>query len=162
MLRGRGCVLAALFVSALMIGCGGGASAGGGAVYKVTGKVTLSGAPLAGALVTFVSQEKKPAAIGRTNDQGEYTLTTYTSDDGAAAGRFAVVITKSVGSAASSPAPAAAHGPGYVSGAHDAPASKAADQSANLIPEIYGDSTKTPLSATVAASGPNQFPFDLK
>jgi len=162
MLRGCGRVLATLFVIALVIGCDGGASAGRVAVHKVTGKVTLSGAPLAGATVAFVSSEKKPAAIGRTNDQGEYTLTTYVAGDGAAAGKFAVVITKSADAAATPVDPAKAHGVGYVSGAHDAAAAAAANKSSNLVPDVYGSATKTPLSATVTASGPNQFPFDLK
>ncbi|MFN5625376.1 MAG: hypothetical protein ACK5DM_15630, partial [Planctomyces sp.] len=52
-------------------------------VFKVTGKVTLSGKPVANADVTFIHDESKRAAFGKTNAEGVYKLTTFAANDGA-------------------------------------------------------------------------------
>src|SRR5690242_18122977 len=87
----------ALAVAFLFTGCGGpGAegNAGRQKVYKVRGKVTLSGAPIANANVSFSPKAKQPAAIGKTGAGGEFVLTTYDPGDGAAEGDYVVLVTK--------------------------------------------------------------------
>ena len=84
-----------LFVPCLLLaGCGGGATEGRKPVYPTSGRITMSGSPVIGATVSFAPREGQPVAMGRTNDAGEYVLTTYDGGDGAAAGRFSVVVNK--------------------------------------------------------------------
>lgn len=61
-------------------------------VFKVRGVVTLKGNPVANADVTFTNAEANKSAFGKTNDKGEYQLTTYDAFDGAVAGKHAVAI----------------------------------------------------------------------
>jgi hypothetical protein len=69
--------------SVLVLGCG---SRG---LAPVSGRVTLNGKPLAGATVTFQpiaqkgSIEAGPGSSGKTNENGEFTLTTATGQRGA-------------------------------------------------------------------------------
>ena len=80
-----------------VVGCGGGAE-GGKPVFAAAGTVTLNGAPLAGATVAFApTASGQPTAIGKTDNEGRFRLTTYDYGDGATEGSFKVVITKSVG-----------------------------------------------------------------
>ncbi len=53
---------------------------------KVGGTVTLNGEPLEGAVVVFAAKIKTGhAALGRTDEQGRYVLTTFEEGDGAVA-----------------------------------------------------------------------------
>jgi hypothetical protein len=60
-----------LFAVVLVVGCSGRPR---NFATKVTGKVTLGGQPLAGALVTFTPVEGGSPSFGRTNENGEYNL----------------------------------------------------------------------------------------
>jgi hypothetical protein len=78
---------------ALAAGCGGVKYA------SVSGKVTLNGAPLANALVSFqpiVAKTETDAggvgSTGKTNEQGEFTLTTASGKSGALVGKHQVMI----------------------------------------------------------------------
>jgi hypothetical protein len=75
----------------LAMGCGG------KKFVPVSGKVTLNKQPLAGATVTFQPIAEKgveagPAASGKTNDQGEYSLESITGDHGALPAKYNVTI----------------------------------------------------------------------
>lgn len=65
-------------------------------VYPVKGQVTFDGKPAAGAAVTLHPQNvpehpwTKPS--GEVNENGEFTISTYKSGDGAPAGSYAVTI----------------------------------------------------------------------
>jgi len=61
-------------------------------VFKVTGKVTLSGKPVANADVTFIHDESKRAAFGKTNAEGVYKLTTFAANDGAVEGKHSIKV----------------------------------------------------------------------
>jgi len=61
-------------------------------VFEVRGVVTLEGKPVANADVTFVNAEANRGAFAKTDEKGEYQLTTYTSFDGAVAGKHSVAI----------------------------------------------------------------------
>src|SRR6266849_3541803 len=123
---GRLCLV--IVGSLVLVGCGGGAGAKHVAVFKVTGTVTLQGKPLPRAIVTFSPKEGQPVAFGMTNDKGEFTLTTYTDGDGAAAGSYGVVVSKAVSSGATTDAGHSAD-PAFVAniantqGGHDASSS---------------------------------------
>jgi len=143
-------------------GCGGSSDPGRVPVYPASGSVTLFGAPLAGATVAFAPSAGQPTAIGTTDSSGNFTLTTYEFGDGAAAGNFRVVISKS--------AVAANSGSGNLNGSdHEAAeaalsghSAEAEAASANLIPANYSSSTETPLSAEVKAGGENKFTLAIE
>jgi hypothetical protein len=153
----------AIVSGSCLMGCGGG---GEGAsprakVYKVTGKVTYLNAPLIGAAVTFAPQGKQPAAVGRTNDAGEFTLSTYGGGDGAAEGDFKVLVMLVETAAPSTTEEAHSATPGFVPpDSHSGKASKAAG--GNLLPAKFSDPSQTPLTAKVEPSGTNNFTFELK
>ena len=71
----------------------------GGSSYRfapVSGKITLDGKPLAGASVNFqpiaVGSETGPGSAGKTNEKGEYTLTSSKGKNGAQVGKHQVSI----------------------------------------------------------------------
>lgn len=157
-------ILLLISLCMLLCGCSGRSGEDRKPVYKVTGTVKLGGAPVTGASVTFVSKDKQPVAYGRTNDTGAFELMTYDPGDGAAAGMYAVLVTKYLGKAANASNINAAHGADptknydSVSG-HDAKVPQTTD---NVISAQYADVATTPLTATVKADGENKFDLELK
>lgn len=146
-----------------LTGCTDGAAGGAKRepVHKVTGKVTMSGAPVANAIVTFSPTGQTPAATGRTDDEGKFVLTTYDPGDGAAAGDYKALVTKE-GAAPASGAPVG-HDPNNKvaqGGAmHGAQKSAAAT---GLLPGKYSAATTSDLNVTVKADGANDVTLDLK
>lgn len=85
--RGSAWRLAAL-CTILLAGCGGPDKVGG-----VTGKVTLSGQPLPDAMVTFSpTAEGATSGVGKTDSEGNYTLTFAADVEGAQEGENVVRI----------------------------------------------------------------------
>jgi hypothetical protein len=132
-------------------------------VYKTKGKVTFLGSPVISAVVSFSPKGDQPAAIGRTNDAGEFTLTTYSAGDGAAAGDFAVMVML-IDSGGAEKTPEAAH---FKTQAEYVPtdthnAKKSAKASGNVLPAKYADPKTSPLSAKVEAGKDNNFVLEVK
>lgn len=67
-------------------------------VYPVEGSITFKGKPLADALVVLHPKDKADtkitAARGKTDQNGKFLVTTYDTNDGAAAGEYAVTVQK--------------------------------------------------------------------
>jgi hypothetical protein len=152
------------FVLAVLVapGCSGGAVGDGNRepVYRTSGKITLEGAPVADATVTFSPKGGGPPATGRTNANGEYKLTTYTAEDGATAGDFVVLVVKTAAPATFDPdAGHDADGTGADDPMHAA--QPAEGESESELPRKYSRADETTLEATVSAGGPNNFDFDL-
>ena len=125
-------------------------------VYEAGGTVKLFGSPLADATVAFAPEGQQPTAIGTTDTKGNFQLTTYDFGDGAAAGRYRVVISKSVAAKPSQPDAGAEHGDDYDGGITHA--EMMADQSSeNMIPGKYSARDQTPLTAEVTVDGENTF-----
>lgn len=142
----------------MLAGCGGSAKRGAADVYPVTGKVLFKGKPLVGADVTFFNEEKNRSAFGRTNDQGVYKLTTFTSNDGAVDGKQLVTIVK----VEAPPAPAkvvSVDSPEYQPPGFNQ--SDAPPPPKSSFPAKYGDRNTSGLVAVVNADGPNTIDFDL-
>lgn len=140
-------------------GCsgGGGKSAPPAAVFPVSGKVTYKGNPVVGADVTFTNEEAKRSAFGRTNDRGEYRLTTFSSNDGAVPGKHIVTIVKF------EPAPQVVQ-PDESSTDYVPPGfgqSTAPPPPKSTFPEKYGNAATSGLIAMVNAEGGNVVNFDL-
>jgi len=145
-----------LLVVVAFAGCG---SSSNPATYPVTGTVTFEGKPLAGANVGFsATDENTRGAIGVTDSEGKYSLTTFEQGDGAMAGTFKVTVSKFDGpeTAVQLADPSADTG-GEMPADYSPEASTApARPSKNLLPQQYLRPQTTPLSFTVE-TGPNTF-----
>ena len=135
---------------------------------KTTGKVTLDGAPLAGAIVTFVAQgQGAESGAATTNDKGEYSANSGSVGEGLKPGEYKVTISKreevvdedqaafEAGEITYDELQERKYGKGALSG------TGAVGES--LVPEIYSNAAATPLTVTVADdASKNKFDFDLK
>jgi hypothetical protein len=132
---------------------------------KAKGKVLYKGVPVAGASVAFLGDGNSVPALGRTDANGQFELTTSESGDGAVPGMHKVTVSKSV-PPKSSAAPAT--GIASMEAAADA-AKKRGDQEAppdsgamSLLPEKYAQASTSDLSFEVTTTGPNDFTIELK
>ncbi len=149
-------VLAALLMA--MTGCGGDEFP---ARAKVTGVVKFKGQPVADATVTFFSDTVPRAAIGATDAQGRFTLSTFGENDGAVPADYIVTIAKKTAAdsgAAYDPAnPGAAYGKAMAGSAMGSnPTAK------DELPLKYANRGTSGLSQKVTADGSNDFTFDLQ
>jgi hypothetical protein len=170
--------LAAVLLSCTA-GCGGGSTI---KLYKVKGKVTLKGTPVAGAVVIFHPKDREKAtykaAQGVTRDDGTFDLGTNISGDGAMAGEYVITIAKRAQqSAASSSAgsltmggPPGAAGPGagggggsdeYMKRMINTGQKQQDDSASNELPAIYAKPETTDKFVTISDSGPFEVPLDL-
>lgn len=146
-----------LCVTSILIGCGDTAS-GPEPTYEVSGAITFQGKPVAGADVTFFNAEKKRSAFGRTNDKGEYQLTTFSSNDGAVEGKSTVTVVKFV------PAEPVAPEADVESEDYQPPGfgkSTAPPKPKSEIPSKYSDQATSDLMAMVATDRVNKIDFEL-
>lgn len=83
-----------LIVSLMLVGCSGrdALDYSGIELLDVTGRVTLNGEPLAGAVITFEDDQKR-TSIGQTDDHGRYRLRFDHARFGCRPGRQIVRIT---------------------------------------------------------------------
>ena len=79
---------AAVLAAAALTGCGDSRQK----TAVVRGKVTYKGKPVPHGSVTFMPTGSSPAATGEIQSDGKYTLTTYSSGDGAVLGSHKVMI----------------------------------------------------------------------
>jgi hypothetical protein len=155
-----------LLLFGVLIGCG--SDSGFPKTYKVAGTVKQNGKPVDGALVTFLPsvQGAKPA-IGSTNANGEFRLSTFGPSDGAVAGDYKVTITKLANPPANAPqAPQpGVIASGEISDSYAPPSSSegkgGTNSNKNLLPPKYASDSTSGLIATVAENDTNKFDFDL-
>lgn len=107
----------------------------------VSGTVTRAGRPVTQGMVAF-QPEKGRMGVGRIDQDGRFTITTFTAGDGAIIGRHAVTIDAyTQGSGPRSPA--------TVSATDDAELVHASGPVVWLVPEDYASLQTTPLTAEV-------------
>jgi hypothetical protein len=154
-------VLSILGVSFLLTGCGGSETVKGRPqVFAVNGKLTYKGQPVKNADVTFVCKDQDRSAFGRTNDQGEFQLTTFASNDGAVAGKHTVVVSKLEDTENKPVAPI--ESPDYIPPTPESVA-RAARSVKNSLPKKYADAKSSDLIAVVSGDGgPNEMNLELK
>jgi hypothetical protein len=154
-------VAIALSVSAMVVvlGCSGDDS-GLGRRYKVTGKVTYKGEPVAHGTVNFLPSKPPPpegrAATGDLKD-GYYSLVTTGNDDGALPGEYKVAIVALDVDLAAAAAPKEQGGMIHQG---DPAHQKAQKNAKKLIPTKYTSGETSGLTATVGTSS-NKFDFEL-
>lgn len=145
----------------LTAGCSG--SAPKPKTVPVTGKVTYQGQPVAGANVAFLGTgPNTPSAMGKTDTNGVFELTTVDPGDGAAPGTYQVTVTKMV--AAKS---AGSKGPMSMEDAAkratpEGPPKEEEAGGGSLLPEQYAKAATSNLSFVVEAGKKNDFPIELK
>ncbi len=154
-----------VLLTVVAAGCGGGANFP--KTYPVTGKVTVNGKPIEGAMVTFQLESGKENAIGTTDKNGEFTLSMFQPGDGAVPGQYRIAVSKlppGTTSAAGTPPP------GQI-GSADLPADYAPPPDTSKgggptgpkseIAAKYSNDQTSGLRATVVA-GPNNIPLECK
>ncbi|MGE0759845.1 MAG: hypothetical protein AB7F89_17850 [Pirellulaceae bacterium] len=152
------------------IGCSGAAPSNLPKTYPVSGTVTMGGKPVEGATVNFMPMSGSGSSIGLTDKDGNYNLSTYSSNDGAEAGQYKVSVVKWEGDTApSNVPPAGTIASGEIDESTYAPPSERATSGSvgstgpkNLLPSKYANGDTSALRATVTEGGPNKFDFDLK
>ena len=123
------------------------------ATEKVNGSVKLQGEPVEGATVSFQPVGNGTPAVGTTDAQGQYSLTTFLTSDGAVAGSYTVAISKMEKSAVAD----SGSGDNYVPPDQN----KVPADPKNLLPAKYANATSSGLTATVVA-GSNTHDFVLE
>jgi hypothetical protein len=136
-----------LLAALVLIGCGD----GGPKLVKAGGTVKYNNAPLAGADVVFVPDEGGLPSIGRTDEQGRFTLMT-SGRSGAPIGAFKVSVTAVRQKRAVPPAEAVSMTSEQIAANHE-----------TLIPVKYNNLITSGLTATVGKNlAQNDYVFDLK
>ncbi len=88
--------LSLMSLVSLALGCGGdGPPPDRPATVQVTGTLTYNGEPVGGASISLKNTGNGPGAAGISDANGKYTLTTFTSGDGAVPGEYLVGVIKS-------------------------------------------------------------------
>ena len=89
-----GAMAVAIAIAVTLVGCSS-RPANRPATYPVSGIVTFSGSPVAGATVGFQSKQPQGrSASGITDAEGRYKLTTFSRGDGAPPGDYGVIVLK--------------------------------------------------------------------
>lgn len=173
-------MIATSLLLSLVAGCGD----SGPTTYPVTGTVKLDGVAVERATVTFLpdDMENGKPAVGQTDADGNYFLTSVVSGDGAVAGSYKIQVTKyntpDGGANPYGDGPAAeldkeltpeeqdaAMEAAYESGAADMEKAmkKGARQAApdNELPGKYASIMTSELSFAVSAEGENKYDIEL-
>jgi hypothetical protein len=146
-----------LLAVATFAGCGDGYPAR----VPVSGSVTFQGKPLAGANITFLSTASDgKSASGKTDDNGNYQLSSYATHDGAIPGDYIVTVAVlDMTTANLDVATAEDLGADYTAMMNAAASNRPKTQPGG-VPAKYADASQTDLKQSVSAGGPNV--IDLK
>ena len=130
-------------------------------VVQVTGKVTLKGNPIDGAMVTFVPDESEGrTASGTTGENGEFLIMTQgATKAGCLPGSYRVIISKHIDvDEQGNPVAPLGEAPPFAD--PSAPPQRM-PISKSMLPDRYGKTDTSGLTAEVTRRGPNSFVFDL-
>jgi carboxypeptidase family protein len=131
---------------ALLVGCNSGSVSG---TVPVSGKVTYKGAPVEGAIVTFVPEGKGRTATATTRAGGVFSLTTVDAS-GAMPGKYKVTVDK------------VEYGPGGSSSMEAAASGNAAERQAKrVLPAKYAEAASTPLAMEIPTGGKKDIGLSL-
>jgi hypothetical protein len=132
-------------------------SAGCARTVSIKGRVTLDGKPVDGASIEFVPMDGSRSAIGTTDTDGYFTLTTFKQGDGARKGEYKVTVTKMSDNAMPNPSDKKGHEMQMAEIMKKAANFRQPPTGKPSLPSIYSDPTTTPLLQTVPDShGYNQ------
>lgn len=128
------------------VGCG--SSSG---TVPLKGKVTLDGAPLVNASISFIPQGTGRQATGTTDSNGEFAMSTIDPKDGCMPGTYKVAIVPATPMEESTEGMSADEA---MAAAAAAAAKRKGKPSGPQVPEAYTRVDKTPLTQEVPAKGP--------
>lgn len=147
------CVISIMILLAL--GCSQTVQDGRPARAKVTGSVSLGGGVLSGTNVLLHSQsDQGQDAVGKTEADGTFTLTTFTPGDGALPGEYKVTVSKVETVSAVTEEQAQQ----LLSQGRPVPPPK----NTELVPKKYTNMSLTPLTFTVEAGIQNKLDINLE
>jgi len=153
-MRKFGHVFGVLVVGGVLTGAAALTMLGGGCrkslFVPVNGVVNLDGAPLAGAMVSFMPEKGESAPVGHgwTRPDGSFELTSL-NEVGALPGEYRVVITKRVPIKGVEADPLKAAQEALKKGK---PPTDLSQITKSVVPEDYGHPTRTPLRCSVPAT----------
>jgi hypothetical protein len=126
-----------------------GSGCGGAGLTKVQGIVTLDGKPVENAQVSFIPAQGGAGkhAFGRTGPDGSFQLTTTAPNDGAMPGDYTVTVQYEEGTVVPAGSMKEAQGGMAKASKKPKPPPK------YVIPAVYSDPKKTPLSQKVPSNG---------
>lgn len=157
-------VLAAMSLLALLIsGCN---SSGSVPPVPVSGKVTLEGKPVEGAIVTFLTKTGEGrSASGKTGADGAFKLTSINTNDGAPPGDYIITIAKTEMKGADSGGgidiSKGDYGAAYGAAMAAAASGNMSKVQKDLLPKKYASAADSGLTRTVVKGDANDFLFDL-
>lgn len=143
-----------LVAMAGFLGCSGG-SGDRPKTVKAGGTVTLDGAPVEGASVSFAAQGGGRSAIGKTDAAGRFTVNTTNTIPGVMPGEYKVGISKEKTEGAMT----AEESQKYFEKTGKGPPSP---KVTNELPDKYENPATSGFSAKVEAGGANDFKFEMK
>lgn len=155
--------LVGTLVVSTAVGCGSGGKQLD--VVPVSGKITYKGQPVDKAIVTFTTEASPRTAVGTTDAQGDFKLTTINTNDGAVAGEHLITIAKMPDPSASGSVQQINSPEDYVKimekqgPRNTQPPGKAANDKS--IPAKYSNPTQSGLKRTVVKGEQNSFTIDL-
>jgi hypothetical protein len=145
------CSFSVFSAAVALAGCGGGDewSADRPKPVPVSGIVLYKQQPVAGATVVFHPEGHAHAATGQTDAAGKFQLQTLKPNDGAVPGEYKVTVRKV-----------------EVQAGAEEEMTQVDDTSSpeqrSLLPDHYGGTESTDLTASVTEGGANNFEFELK
>ncbi|MCX7421177.1 MAG: hypothetical protein NT013_16770 [Planctomycetia bacterium] len=143
-------------------------------VARTSGVVTYQGKPVEGADVIFVPEGISRTASGRTNASGEFSMTTYNTNDGAIVALNTILVVKEADQASSAPPDMSKIGTDEEGGKKamaeyqkkmlSTPMNAKAKKESGpaLIPRKYSDLKTSGLKLSVVAGEKNHFKIELK
>lgn len=106
-------------------------------VFPVTGHVRLNGSPLANAFVVLHPRHPTDPRIlparGKTDQEGQFHLTSYEANDGAAAGEYALTVECY---------PLVKNGEGYIAGKNVLPSKLASPATSDIVVRVAAGPTQ--------------------
>jgi hypothetical protein len=142
-----------------LLGCGGGKPASKEKLFPVNGVIKYKGEPVVGADVCFTSEEKNRSAFGRTDDQGRFKLSTFSTNDGAVEGKHVVTLKMAAATTAAAVPVADTFSADYQPPELNQSTDPKPDKS--KLPEKYGDPKTSGIIAVIGADAPNEVNLDL-
>ena len=155
-----------IFLTSLLLGCGGGSEHP--ELVPVTGTVMYNDAPVAGAEVSFFAAGAPRAASDITDADGKYSLTMFEPGDGTMSGENIITVSKLEGGQAAVATATPSSGPPDPTQLANMAQQRmeggvgavAALGPKFLVPEKYSKRETTPLKETISATN-NKIPIKL-
>lgn len=145
-------------------GCGEQRPEGFPALYSATITITQDGANLAGATVALFPEDtalSRWPVGGVTDENGKTRLVTYGKFEGAPAGKFKVIVNKTVSEGDPIPKAPGQYASAEERAAYDRAIKTGSYELFQVVAEEYRTADKTPLSLEIAPGGENAVVLDV-